>query len=84
MLDLNDFFYFVQVVERGGFTAAGRTLGMPKSTLSYRIQQLEAKLGVRLLNRHRGRRLGRRRTRRGTLAKGHATKNQDDEKAHDL
>jgi DNA-binding transcriptional LysR family regulator len=51
MLDLNDFFYFVQVVERGGFTAAGRTLGMPKSTLSYRIQQLEAKLGVRLLNR---------------------------------
>jgi DNA-binding transcriptional LysR family regulator len=51
MLDLNDFFYFVQVVERGGFTAAGRALGMPKSTLSYRIQQLEAKLGVRLLNR---------------------------------
>jgi DNA-binding transcriptional LysR family regulator len=51
MLDLNDFFYFVQVVERGGFTAAGRALGMPKSTLSYRIRQLEAKLGVRLLNR---------------------------------
>ena len=51
MLDLNDFFYFVQVVDRGGFTAAGRTLGMPKSTLSYRIQQLESKLGVRLLNR---------------------------------
>jgi DNA-binding transcriptional LysR family regulator len=43
MLDLNDFFYFVQVVERGGFTAAGRTLSMPKSTLSYRIQQLEAR-----------------------------------------
>lgn len=52
MLDLNDFFYFVQVVERGGFTAAGRALGMPKSTLSYRMQQLEAKLGVRLLNRN--------------------------------
>jgi DNA-binding transcriptional LysR family regulator len=51
MLDLNDFFYFVQVVQCGGFTAAGRALGMPKSTLSYRIQQLEAKLGVRLLNR---------------------------------
>lgn len=51
MLDLNDFFYFVQVVERGGFTAAGRALGMPKSTLSYRVQQLESKLGVRLLNR---------------------------------
>ena len=51
MLDLNDFFYFVHVVDRGGFTAAGRTLRIPKSTLSHRIQQLEAKLGVRLLNR---------------------------------
>jgi DNA-binding transcriptional LysR family regulator len=51
MLDLNDFLYFVRLVERGGFTAAGRALGMPKSTLSYRVQQLEAKLGVRLLNR---------------------------------
>jgi DNA-binding transcriptional LysR family regulator len=51
MLDLNDLFYFVQVVERGGFTAAGRSLGMPKSTLSYRMQQLEAALGVHLLNR---------------------------------
>jgi DNA-binding transcriptional LysR family regulator len=51
MLDLNDFFYFVQVVDRGGFTAAGRTLRLPKSTLSHRIRQLEANLGVRLLNR---------------------------------
>ena len=51
VLDLNDFFYFVQVVDRGGFTAAGRTLRMPKSTLSHRIQQLETNLGVRLLNR---------------------------------
>ena len=51
MLDLNDFFYFVQVVDRGGFTAAGRTLRVPKSTLSHRIQHLETNLGVRLLNR---------------------------------
>jgi DNA-binding transcriptional LysR family regulator len=51
MLDLNDFFLFVQVVDRGGFTAAGRTLRTPKSTLSHRIQQLENNLGVRLLNR---------------------------------
>lgn len=51
MLDLNDFFYFVQVVDRGGFTAASRTLRIPKSTLSHRIQQLETQLGVRLLNR---------------------------------
>jgi DNA-binding transcriptional LysR family regulator len=51
VLDLNDFFYFVQVVDRGGFTAAGRTLRIPKSTLSHRIQQLETNIGVRLLNR---------------------------------
>jgi DNA-binding transcriptional LysR family regulator len=51
MLDLNDFFYLVQVVDRGGFTAAGRTLRIPKSTLSHRIQRLETSLGVRLLNR---------------------------------
>jgi DNA-binding transcriptional LysR family regulator len=51
VLDLNDFFYFVQVVDRGGFTAAGRALRIPKSTLSHRIQQLERNLGVRLLNR---------------------------------
>ena len=51
MLDLNDFFLFVQVVDRGGFTAASRALRIPKSTLSHHIQQLEARLGVRLLNR---------------------------------
>jgi DNA-binding transcriptional LysR family regulator len=51
VLDLNDFVYFVQVVDRGGFTAAGHVLRIPKSTLSHRIQQLESELGVRLLNR---------------------------------
>jgi DNA-binding transcriptional LysR family regulator len=51
MLDLNDLFYFVQVVDRGGFTAAGRELRIPKSTLSHRLQELEKSLGVRLLNR---------------------------------
>jgi DNA-binding transcriptional LysR family regulator len=51
MLDLNDFFYFVQVVDRGGFTAAGRALRIPKSTLSHRLQELEKSLGVRLLYR---------------------------------
>jgi len=51
MLDLNDFLLFVHVVDRGGFTAAGRTLHIPKSTISHRIQQLEGELGVRLLNR---------------------------------
>src|SRR5580704_7778999 len=51
VIDLNDFFYFVQVVDRGGFTAAGRMFRVPKSTLSHRIQRLETELGVRLLNR---------------------------------
>ena len=51
MLDLNDFFYFVQVADRRGFTAASRKLRIPKSTLSHRMQKLEASLGVRLLNR---------------------------------
>ncbi|MDN7673573.1 LysR substrate-binding domain-containing protein [Burkholderia oklahomensis] len=51
MDDLNDFFYFVKVIEHGGFTQAGRALSMPKSKLSRRIAALEAKYGVRLLQR---------------------------------
>lgn len=52
MLDLNDFIYFVQIVDRGGFTAASKALGIPKSTLSHRMQALEVALGARLLNRN--------------------------------
>jgi DNA-binding transcriptional LysR family regulator len=51
MLDLNDFRYFVEVVDRNGFSAAGRALGIPTSTMSYRIRQLEQDLGVALLAR---------------------------------
>lgn len=51
MLDLDDVFYFVQVVDRRGFTSAGRMLRMSKSTLSHRVRELETALGVRLLNR---------------------------------
>ena len=51
MRDLNDLYYFVQVVDHGGFAPAGRALGMPKSTLSRRIAQLETQLGVRLIQR---------------------------------
>jgi DNA-binding transcriptional LysR family regulator len=51
MLDLKDVFYFVQVVDRGGFTSASRFLGLPKSTLSSRVKELERVLGVTLLNR---------------------------------
>jgi DNA-binding transcriptional LysR family regulator len=35
--NLNDLFYFAKVVEAGGFAAAGRLLGVPKSRLSRRI-----------------------------------------------
>ena len=51
MQDLNDLYYFVQVVDRGGFAAAGRALGMQKSKLSRRIALLEERLGVKLLMR---------------------------------
>ncbi|BBU31053.1 transcriptional regulator [Burkholderia sp. THE68] len=51
MLDLNDMYYFVQVVDHKSITAAARALALPKSTLSYRVNQLEAQLGVRLINR---------------------------------
>jgi DNA-binding transcriptional LysR family regulator len=51
MQDLNDLYYFVQVIDHGGYAAAGRALGMPKSKLSRRIIELEERLGVRLLQR---------------------------------
>ena len=50
-MDLNDAFCFVQVVEKGGFSAASRALNIPKSRLSRRVKQLEEYLGVRLLQR---------------------------------
>ncbi|HBP16359.1 MAG TPA: LysR family transcriptional regulator [Planctomycetes bacterium] len=50
-MDLNDYLYFVHVVEQRGFTAAGRFLGVPKSRLSRHVQQLEDRLGVRLIQR---------------------------------
>lgn len=49
--DLNDLQFFAMVVEHGGFAAAERALGVPKSRLSRRIAQLESDLGVRLLQR---------------------------------
>uniref|UniRef100_UPI00333E5AAF LysR substrate-binding domain-containing protein n=1 Tax=Castellaniella defragrans TaxID=75697 RepID=UPI00333E5AAF len=51
MQDLNDMRYFAEVVERGGFAAAARALGLPKSRLSRRIARLEAELGMQLLHR---------------------------------
>ncbi|WP_300617213.1 LysR substrate-binding domain-containing protein [Dokdonella sp.] len=51
LADLNDLRFFAAVVEHGGFSAAGRALGVPKSRLSKRIALLEERLGVRLLQR---------------------------------
>ncbi len=51
MQDLNDLYYFAAVVDNGGFAAAERALGIPKSRLSRRISALESELGVRLLQR---------------------------------
>ncbi|WP_343714361.1 LysR family transcriptional regulator [Inquilinus sp.] len=51
MPDLNDYVYFAEVVAHGGFAPAGRALHQPKSKLSRRIARLEARLGVRLIER---------------------------------
>jgi len=51
VIDLNDFRYFVEIVDRGGYTAAAEALNLSTSTLSLRIQQLEKHLGVALLIR---------------------------------
>jgi DNA-binding transcriptional LysR family regulator len=51
MQDLNDMLLFAEVADQGSFAGAGRTLALPKSTLSRRVADLEARLGVRLLHR---------------------------------
>jgi DNA-binding transcriptional LysR family regulator len=51
MQDLNDLFFFAEVVAHGGFAPAGRALRQPKSKLSRRVAQLEERLGVRLIER---------------------------------
>jgi DNA-binding transcriptional LysR family regulator len=49
--DLNETLMFVKVVELGSFTAAGLALGVPKATLSRKMNELEQRLGVLLLKR---------------------------------
>jgi DNA-binding transcriptional LysR family regulator len=51
MVDLGGLQAFVQVVDHGGFAAAARALGLPKSSLSKRVAALEHALGVRLIQR---------------------------------
>jgi DNA-binding transcriptional LysR family regulator len=49
--DLGEILAFTQVVRQGSFTAAAKTLQMPKSTVSRKIAELEARVGARLLQR---------------------------------
>lgn len=51
-LDLNDLFLFSQVVQRQGFNAAARALGLPKARVSRRIKLLEQQLACCLLQRN--------------------------------
>ncbi|CAM8032185.1 DNA-binding transcriptional regulator, LysR family [Atlantibacter hermannii] len=48
---LQDMALFALVAERGSFTAAANEAGLPKSSVSLRISQLEQQVGLRLLNR---------------------------------
>jgi DNA-binding transcriptional LysR family regulator len=51
LFNLNDLHLFVQAVDAGSFSAAARNLKIPKSTVSKRVAELEARLGVRLIQR---------------------------------
>jgi DNA-binding transcriptional LysR family regulator len=51
MMDLNGLIVFAKVAETNSFSEAARRLGIPVSTVSRRVAELEAQLGVRLLDR---------------------------------
>src|SRR5580700_4199899 len=50
-MDLNEMLVFARVVQAGSFTVAAAELGMPKSTVSRKVTELEERLGSRLLQR---------------------------------
>ena len=50
-MDLNEMLVFARVVQAGSFTAAAGVLGMPKSTVSRKVADLEERLESRLLQR---------------------------------
>lgn len=51
MTEPADMLLFVSVVREGSFTAAAGTLGITKQSVSERVNRLERRLGVRLLER---------------------------------
>jgi DNA-binding transcriptional LysR family regulator len=50
-MDLNEILVFARVVQAGSFTIAAAELGMPKSTVSRKVSELETRLKARLLQR---------------------------------
>lgn len=50
-MDIKNLLVFVRVVQTGSFTKASRALGMPKSTVSRQVADLERELGIPLLKR---------------------------------
>lgn len=50
-MDLNALKIFVKTVRLNGISAAAQDLGLPKSTVSHKLKQLEEELGIRLLHR---------------------------------
>jgi len=50
-MDLNEIWIFSKVVQMGAFSAAAKSLDLPKSTVSTKIRNLETRLGVTLLIR---------------------------------
>ena len=50
-MDLNEIMVFTRVVQAGSFVAASAELGIPKSTVSRKVAELEKRLNARLLQR---------------------------------
>lgn len=50
-MDLNEMLIFTRVAQASSFTAAARLLGLPKSSVSRKVSDLEDRLGARLLQR---------------------------------
>ena len=54
-MDLDELRVFIAIVDRGSFAAAAKALRFPLATLRRRFDELEARMGVKLLERdHNG------------------------------